>query len=201
MDGGDATTQIIFAASSSLGGAADRFLFSRTSGNKLSITAQDSAGVARLSIATSASVTSGAAWHHLLSSWDLAAGVAHLYLDGVSDLVTTTNSNANIDYTAADWSIGLGPNSASRFNGCLAESYFAQGQFLDFSIPSNRAKFRSAAGKPADLNATNGSKPTGSQPTWYARNPEGTGVGQNAGSGGGMSCGGATTTCPTSPSD
>src|SRR4051812_10798747 len=70
LDGGDGTTQIIFAASSWLGGAADRFVFSRTSGNKLSITAQDSGGVSRLSIATSASVTSGGAWHHLLSSWD-----------------------------------------------------------------------------------------------------------------------------------
>ena len=54
----------------------------------------------------------------------------------------------------------------SAFNGALAEVYFAPGQYLYFSIASNRRKFISRTGKPVHLGTT-GMLPTGTAPLVY----------------------------------
>jgi hypothetical protein len=128
----------------------------------------NSGGGTILNMRTSNTYAASAAWRHILASWDLAAGVTHLYVSDVSDKVTNTVTNDTIDYTATNWYLGAESTGNNKLDGCLAEYYFAPGQYLDFSAEANRRKFISAAGKPVYL-GYDGSLPTGVAPLVYSR--------------------------------
>ncbi|MFO0570245.1 MAG: LamG-like jellyroll fold domain-containing protein [Polyangiaceae bacterium] len=106
------------------------------------------------------------AWHHILFSVDTLAGKAHLYVDGASQLNQVTLNQATLDVTASRWGLFGTDWGASKYQGEAAEFWLAPGIFLDFSLPANRAKFRTAAGKPVDLNI-DGAAPIGAQPAIY----------------------------------
>lgn len=143
-------------------------------------------------------------WHHYLLSWDANSGVAQLYNDDTSDLaLTNTPSNNNLDYTHTDWGVGGTIAGANKVDGCVAELYFAPGQYLDFSIVANRRKFRSSSGKPVFLGAT-GALPTGTAPILYSHLDDGETVANfatNRGTGGNLTVTGALSTGSDSPSD
>jgi hypothetical protein len=144
------------------------------------------------------------AWYHILASWDLAASATHFYgADTDSKIVTVGPTNANVDYTETNWAIGGTHDGATKFSGCLAEFYFAPGQYLDFSIVANRRKFISASGKPVHL-GTDGSLPTGTAPLLYLHLDDSEAVANfatNRGTGGNLSITGSLDTASTSPSD
>lgn len=142
-------------------------------------------------------------WTHILAAWDLAVPRFDLYVDDVEDANVITINDDTIDYTRAEAGIGHVWVSSSpgtfKFNGCMADLYFQDGEFLDFTVTANRRKFIDALGKPADLGA-DGSTPTGTAPlvfqsgatdAWHT----------NKGSGGGFTETGALTDCASSPSD
>jgi hypothetical protein len=88
-------------------------------------------------------------------------------------------------------------------DGGMAELFFAPGQFLDFSVQSNRRKFRSSGGKPISLGA-DGSTPTGTKPLIYLHLDDAetaNNFATNRAGNGNLTVTGALTTRATSPSD
>lgn len=166
IDGGDGTFQRLFCSANSIGSSFTRFIVERASSNKITIGGERAGGGNILQLETSGAYLASAAWIHVLASWDLGAGLGHLYVNGSSDLdVGPTLTDDTIDYTQADWAVGASGGGAFKFNGALAELYFAPGQYLDFSVEANRRKFISASGKPVNLRGAHG--PTGSPAAVY----------------------------------
>lgn len=156
---------------------------------------------------TSASVyTASSSWLHLLASWDTnfsaSNKLAHLYVNGASDLGSATDGGANafsVYYASGDFGVGASTVGGGLFDGCMAEVYFAINQYLDFSVQANREKFRSPAGKPVSLGA-DGSLPTGVAPTVFLNNAFGS-FQTNKGTGGNFTVNGTLAAASTSPSD
>ena len=128
-----------------------------------------------ISITSTSTYVAGAAWHHLLASWDMA-GLAgqkpkHMYINNNVEqgAVSDVGGVSIVEYTRGEWQVGSLGATGSNFDGCLAEFWFAPGQFLDFSVASNRNKFRNGAGQPIDL-GVNGELPTGTAPALYLSN-------------------------------
>jgi hypothetical protein len=201
IDGGDGTTLTMIADGTAVTG---RFYLARLSSNIFLINAFNSGGTQILNLQTSGTHITSATWLHILSSWDLAAGVSSFYINDVSDQLVATRTNDTIDYLSGiDWAIGANNAGGLKTNGCMAELYFAPNQYLDFSIVENRRKFISPNGKPVAL-GTNGSLPTGTAPIIYlhldpAEAPAD--FATNRGTGGNFSITGTLTAGSTSPSD
>jgi len=187
-----------------LGGGTVRFFANWGGSSPIRVVARNTSATNILDITSTASYSSGATWWHFLCSWDLAAAAAHLYTNDASDLTVTTLTNDTIDYTVGDWWIGVFPPTFNRINGCLAEFYFAPGQYLDFSVVANRRRFISAIGKPVGLGTT-GASPTGTAPLIYHHLNDGEAVANfaiNRGTGGGpWTITGTLDAASTSPSD
>ena len=110
----------------------------------------------------------------------------------------------NIGYTEATAPVVMAATSAgsAKVHGDLAEVYIAYGQYLDFTVTSNRRKFISSTGKPVNL-GTDGSLPTAVSPSVYfhlAHSEAPADFGLNRGSGGNFTVQGSLTTAATSPS-
>lgn len=150
--------------------------------------------------------TGGSAkWFHILSSWDMnySAGnkLKNLYVNDVSDLKDVVDSGAafSVPYStvAAHYSVGAATAGGNKFNGSISELYFAPGQYLDFSVESNRRKFIDADGLPVSLGA-DGSTPTGVAPIVYLKGDY-TAFGVNSGTGGDFTLTGALQEASTTP--
>lgn len=175
------------------------FYIRRSADNSLRVAGTTDPGNSTLQLNTSA-IASGA-WHHVMGSWNLATAVSHLYVDNISDNSEVTNANNNIDYTRTDWAIGATVGGVVKIAMDLAEFYFAM-EYLDLSNSANRAKFITAAGKPANL-GNDGSLPTGTQPIIYQAIRIGNAASvfaENKGSGGNFSITGALGLASTLPS-
>lgn len=200
LDGGDASIMHIISAVS--GGTS--FLFLKRSDNTFAIGGDNTAGTEILLLVSGTAYTAGATWLHILASWDLANSKGFLYVNDASDLAgSPTLTNDTIDYTYANWGICGTTGGLLLFNSCVAEFYFAPGQYLDFSVVGNRRRFISANGKPVWLGA-DGAIPTGTAPLVYQRVADGAAVATfatNLGTGGDFSITGTLATGSTSPSD
>lgn len=142
-------------------------------------------------------------WHHVLFSVDTSASKAQLWVDGFSDISVSQLFSVKLDNTGSQWGLFADNGGANKFDGEVAEVWIAMGQFVDFSTPENRAKFRSASGKPVDL-ASNGAAPTGTAPTIYLSLRTGdapSAFSANRGTGGGFVIHGGLDASLTSPSD
>lgn len=152
----------------------------------------------------SASFGAGATWYHILSSWDLSTSTTQFYLTDIATKRNIVGSvNDYIDYTVSNLAVGAYTNGGNKMSGCLAEFYFAPGQYLDLSATDNRRKFISATGKPVYLGA-DGSLPTGVAPLMYLHLDDGEAVANfatNRGTGGNFTITGTLDTATTSPSD
>lgn len=130
-------------------------------------------------------VTTGV-WHHIAASVNInAAGGSrtfNLYVDGATETLILDDTGAafSVNLSAADY-FGVGTGEfGPNFEGDLSELWVAA-EFIDFSLLSNRQKFRNASGKPVYL-GFDGSTPTGNIPLLYFSNPY-TGFGVNRGFG------------------
>lgn len=200
----DAAQQIVFLSSST----STRLTIERSSTGLWRVTGKNSAGTTILLMPSTNTFLAGTGWKNILISWDLAVGLTASTM-WVQDTQQTLNSptltNDSINYTDAGTALvgcatagGLG---SEQFE--LADIYLAYGQYLDFTIVSNRRKFISASGKPVHLGTT-GSLPTGTAPTIYLHIDDGESVNNfatNRGSGGNFTVGGTPNTASTSPSD
>jgi hypothetical protein len=198
----NAQKHVLYSATT-VGGATFRFAFLQDT--NMVINGRNAAGTIILNIQTSATPFETAQlniWKHVLMSWDLAATASHIYIDDVSDKLDTTRTNDTIDYTVADWAVGAAPSGLQKYDGDMAELYFAPGQFLDFSVESNRRKFITATKKPMYL-GSDGSTPTGVAPLIYQSIVVGgtvSGFATNKGGGGNFSITGTLDAASTSPS-
>ena len=203
-DAGDGTDRTILMSATTLAGATPRFRLRHTATNAIGFIGVNAAGTIILNLISTTTYAAGATWRHCLSSWNLAVGGSQsLYITDVSDLTTTTFTDDSVDYTVADWAVGAQADGSTKYDGCLAEVYFAPGQYLDFSQLYNRRKFISANGKPVWLGA-DGAIPTGTAPIVYQRVADAAAVATfatNLGTGGDFSITGTLTTGSTSPSD
>lgn len=163
----------------------------------------NTAGTVIMQARSTTSILVADGWTHILASWDLSVPVVHVYIDDGEDANVLTLTNDTINYTRSEAGVGHIWLSSTpgffKFDGDMAELYFQDGEFLDFSVEANRRKFIDAMGKPVGLGA-DGSTPTGSVPLvfqsgatdeWHT----------NKGSGGGFTEVGALTDASSSPSD
>lgn len=202
LDGGNG------AAMRVLGSSGGSYRIAREATDKFNFRLFNAAFTSEFSFSTVNTYTASGTWLHVLASWDTNATagnkIAHLYINDSSDSSVGTDTAAAFDiaYSQADHAIGAVVGGTSKLDGCLAEFYFAPGQFLDFSNSANRAKFISG-GKPVDLGA-DGSTPTGTAPIVYQRMADGaaaTTFATNLGSGGNFTITGSLDVASTSPSD
>lgn len=172
------------------------------SGNTFQIQLRNASGAGIiLSIATSAIVDADG-WTHIMASWDMAGPTTHLYVDGVSDNTVTTATDATIDYTHLNWTVGAEDDGDAKYTGDIADLYFNTAEYLDLSVAGNRAKFIDASGKPVDLGA-DGSTPTGTAPIMFHKADAATpaNFANNLGGGGNFTVQGALTNASSTPSD
>ncbi len=164
----------------------------------------DTNSINAVTIDTVVQYIASATWLHVLASWDVAtAGSGRLYISDVSDYAETTFRDATLDYTQSNWAIGAATNGAGKFDGAIADLYFAPGQYLDFSVESNRRKFISATGKPVSLGPT-GAAPTGVAPIIFLHLDNSEAVANfatNRGTGGDFTITGTLETASTSQTD
>lgn len=203
-DGGNGTDRTILMSATTLAGATPRFRLRHTAANTIGFIGVNAAGTIILNLSSTTAYLAAATWYHCLSSWNLAVGGSQsLYITDVSDLTTTTFTDDTVDYTVADWAVGAQADGSTKYDGCLAELYFAPGQYLDFSNAYNRRKFISATSKPVSLGPT-GSLPTGTAPIVYQRIADGAAADtfdSNLGSGGDFTITGTLSLGSTTPSD
>ena len=203
IDGGDGTDRTIFEGVTTVGGTTPGFRVRAQLANTLGILGVNSALSTILFLQSTSTYTASATWIQLLASWDLGTpGAAHLYVSDVDELITTTFTDDNINYTLADWAIGGGANGGNLFDGCLAEIYFAP-EYIDLSVATNRAKFISTTDKPVSL-GLDAAFPTGTAAIVYQHLDNGEAVASfatNAGTGGDFAITGTLATGSTSPSD
>lgn len=184
-----------------LGQGLSRQAFGRTPTNKLFFYGYDSASSQKLYIETTNSYIVSSGLIHVMASWSLAATAAHLYVNNISDLNTSTDVlvDADIDYTSTDPDYSVGgvksvSSHATYLNACLGGLYISR-TYLDLSDSGNRAKFYNSANEKnnppfsVDLGA-DGSIPESAQPLIYLNH--GIANGTNAGSGGDFVVNGST---------
>jgi hypothetical protein len=193
IDGGDGTDRAIYSD-----GRTDVWL---TTSNTLRCWVRSTTGATLAYFETSTALLAGTAWIHGLLSWN-SSGTA-IYIDDALNSTEVTLSAGTADFSRAAVRIGATTFNSHKFNGAIAEFYYAPTQHLDFSVETNRRKFRSALGKPVFL-GSDGSSPTGIAPYIYLRVPEGeaaTEFATNRGTGTALSFTGTPEIASTSPSD
>jgi hypothetical protein len=171
------------------------FIILRTTANAVRIQGYNGDG-ATLSIrmTTTATVTAGSGWHHVLMNWDTSnATNCWCVVDGTEGTALDNRTDATVDYTFSGWYFGY---SSSGLDADVCEFYFAPGQSLGAYSSANVQKFRSTGAQPVDL-GSDGSTPTGSQPGFYLKNPYSS-FETNSGSGGNFTVSGtlASATAP-----
>jgi hypothetical protein len=167
------------------------------SGGDIFISARNAGGTTILRASSSTNTNDGD-WHHVLFSFDLAdTGKRHLYIDGVSELATTTYTDDTMRLTGFPHAIGADTAGANKLNGDLADYWFEAGTYIDLSVAANRQKFISDNGVPMYL-GSDGTLPLGKSPDiflsgatddWHT----------NKGTGGGFTENGALTDSSTQP--
>jgi alpha-tubulin suppressor-like RCC1 family protein len=171
-----------------------------TGSEAIQLLMQNTSGTTVLNATTTSTYADGQ-WHHALIAIDMASASARgIYVDGVSQSVTWTTYTvgSTIDFTASDHGIGSVPSGGvDRFQGDLADVWIDIGTYIDFSVPANRAKFRSTSGMPMYL-GMDGSIPTESAPEIFLTGDTASWE-TNKGSGGGFTENGALTTAASQP--
>ena len=192
INGGDGTHRVIFRNQ-------DGYIhLARDAANKFKLSAANSGAANILTLVSNTAYTAGATWRHVLMSWDLATGAAHLYINDAADLAASpTVENSTIDYTRGNFHVGSAQGANRFWNGDLYDVYINLAGYLDLSQAANRAKFI-ADGSPVDL-GTAGQLPTGNPPIVLLCGPA-SAFRVNRGTGGDFTVsGGGLANAPTQP--
>ena len=170
--------------------------------DKIRIYGQTTAPAETLQIDNGATLQIADGWTHVLASWDLANAKTYIYINDVAAINVTTANDNEIDYTRGNFAIGGTDGGATLFLGDMAD-FFWHNDYIDISSTTNRRKFITGSGKPADL-GPQGEAPFGSAPLVYLRVKAGAAVTTfltNLGSGGNFTDNGSIALASTSPSD
>lgn len=203
LDGGNAAEMPFLAGARALASGTTDFEIYRDTANKISVAANNGALTQTILVgSTSSTFTSGATWHELLMSVDMANSAGSLiYVDDADAGFTGTSFvNDVLRFTNADWSIGALADGTLKFNGALVDLWFNT-SWIDLTVTANRRKFRNSVGKPIPLGTT-GQFPTGSSPFVFDHLTKGANAsnfGTNLGTGGGWTIHGTLATGSSTP--
>lgn len=157
--------------------------------------------------AVSASASySSTTWNCIMFSCDMADSAKRHWYSGDTNIANlwTTYSNSVIQFAGAtNASVGALSDSTAKFDGGIAEWWFAPGVYIDLSVQANRRLFYSPTGKPVFLGGT-GEVPTGTAPIAYLHTRDGEAPANfaiNRGTGGNLTVNGTLTNYASSPSD
>lgn len=162
-------------------------------------------GLKRFAGSSEAGAVSSGIWINYLisadSDHDGGSKVIYSYLNDVqyaTDSIINAGTAFDMVFNGLKSVVGsdLG---GSNLKADIADLWIAPGQFLDFSVESNRRKFIDATGKPVDL-GSDGSTPTGTAPRIFFSGDY-TDFPVNQGTGGTFTLTGTLTNASTSPSD
>lgn len=169
--------------------------------DKIRVLGKDIGGSDVIDLYSSNTYLNGMGWSHLLVSWDVASGLAYMYINDAADLsASPTINNANIAWaTPTEWTIGARADGSIPCKSDIADFYLNTASYLDITNSTNRRKFITAGLKPVDL-GSDGSTPTGSAPIIFLKNSLATWP-TNVGTGGGFTLTGTLTSSSSSPSD
>jgi hypothetical protein len=185
INGGDAAGQIIVE-----GGGSGLMGLQRQTTNKFVVDGYNAAVANILRMTSATSYITSTTWRHLLCSWDLSIGAAHMYVNDINDLAGgATILNDTIDYTSGSHYVGARADASRKLNADIADLYVNYAEYLDLSVTANRRKFIDESGKPVDVGA-DGSGPTGTAPVIFLK---GSPFATNRGTGGGFTTTGALT--------
>lgn len=207
LDGGDGSRRVLFSSRDTVGGN-NILQVERDASNKIVLTLEGGGIAASITSTSNYTVASGGI--HVLASWstNFTAGnkLLKLVINGVSQ-GTIADSGAAFTgpWAAASQEHRLAEqfNGNNNFDGSLAEFYLNISTYLDVTQANVMGKFRTVAGKPANIGTT-GSTPTGSTPMVYLSVRPGGVVADfavNRGSGGNMTVNGSPAISSWSPSD
>lgn len=138
-------------------------------GGVVSLHLSNSGNTSNVIVQTAASYITTGTWYNILASWNtnFAAGskIFTMYINGVNAVSTTTDTFGAFNCGYNGFPVNMGFAGANGLDGCITQFYFAPGQFLDFTVSGNRAKFYNA-GSPVNLGST-GQTPTGTSPAYF----------------------------------
>lgn len=185
----------------------NKIVITNGGGGGFAVALDTTIGISLSASAASINITSSAlstgTWYQILAAWNtnFTSGnrIFQLYINDVANGTVSGDSGGafQVDYTSGAWAVGSGTSGGQYYDGCMAEMYFAPGQYLDISVSANRRKFIGVDGRPVFLGTT-GSLPTGVAPILYLRNPPAS-FGTNSGTGGDLLVSGTLTACSSSP--
>jgi hypothetical protein len=159
--------------------------------NRFDLIGYNSSGTAILTSGLATEQVSSGTKSHICGCIDLSdTGKRFVYLNGtaMTGFAWSAYTNDNIDFTRSSYRIAN--FSTTYFDGKLSEFYFTT-NYIDFSLESNRLRFRDCFGNPTNLSQqiTDGTIPN---PEVYMRfNPSS--FGTNSGTGGNFTVNGTIT--------
>ncbi|HEC62602.1 MAG TPA: hypothetical protein ENI27_10190 [bacterium] len=148
-----------------IGSQGNTIIIDRKSNNKWHVELRNEAGAIIFESDTTSTFTSDNVWRSFLFSCDLDISFRHhLLIDEIDVENNTTFTDDTIDFTRSDQSICADLADSNFYHGCISNLYYNPGEYLNFSIESNRRFFIDANGNAVpDV----GSNPTGSAPLVY----------------------------------
>ncbi len=111
-------------------------------------------------------------WNHLLASWDIDAGLVHLYSNDVQSEDIRVLTSGVVDYSRTAWTVGATNEGTSPLIGALCAVYYDFGNYYDFSVEAERRKFINGDGGYVDLGEY-GRNPSGVSPSIFLNNKAG----------------------------
>lgn len=151
LTGAAGTSQRILSAHDSVGGGTDTEFTMWYSGpnQNLQVQARNAAGTVILDINSGAVSPLNAGWTVILISIPLDTPAStRMYFNNTSVLTSVTQTNDNVDWTNADWSLGARADGSLPVTGDIAYLQMWLGEYVDFSNSEYRLPFISAAGVP-----------------------------------------------------
>jgi len=200
--GGDGAGQHIFNVGSS---GDEAFTLRKGADDKLVFKLTSTAGAEIMEMLSSSAWDSTDGWIHIAAGADLSVPISRLVINGTDDKGAVNNlTDATINWTdSGNAFAGSDISAGTLLDADMAELYFDETTYIDFSDSDKVALFRDGDNKPVDLGA-DGSTPNAVQPIIYQHIDNGEAADNfklNAGTGGDFTVVGALTTASTSPSD
>jgi len=179
-------------------GTSSRYAIDVSAANVIAMIGRNASGTTILNAAGTTTFAAGAAWHHVLASFDLASSSNRgVYIDGVSESMTWNSyTNDTLDLLGATPECAIGTfDGTLNWNGDLANLFFHTP--AAYVAPATAlSTFIDANGVPVDM-GIDGSLPLGLQPIiCMSRKWPG-----NDGSGGDFTVGAGTLAIGTGPVD
>ena len=191
VDGGDGTlrrmlTDSIVATSFFMG-----------TDNKFRFILKDTGFVTIIDARTITTFASGAAWHNVIISVDLAAARVQFVVDGVPETPTITTGpiDATINWTNPNHAVGATIAGAVKWDGCISQLYFNNAKSIDLQANNNFRAFIDLDGNPVFLGGL-GTFPTKTAPILFFPDAD---PSANIGTGGNYVNQAALAACGTTP--